>query len=206
MARPAGNYRQFDQLQHGKMNCSHVEVAGVVVGSLKHLIWDQELGPNLTHNWASRQSNWKLLLSVSLPQGQIWQYLNFELYCPTATVFKQKKKKQKMLLSFYFPCSLALYFSLPCIIIEFYILIDKIKWNESLITPTGLSRNMEMWVLHLRGSCVCVSAHVRVYVSRPMKRPVWLNIFNWTMLDCLAWKRMSGLAKDKNNATMSIFT
>lgn len=37
-------------------------------------------------------------------------------------------------------------------------------------------------------------------------RSAGVNILNWTVLNCRAWKRMSAQAREENTATMSIFT
>lgn len=133
-------------------------------------------------------------MCLSLLGDKTWQCLNFELCGPIATVFSKNKMLCIILFSVHLLCILAL----PCIIInEFYILIDKVKSKNSLTTPTRLSQK---WKCELDFWGVCARACVCVWGARPWKLSVgeyWVNILNWTMLNCLAWKRMSGQAKGK---------
>lgn len=95
-----------------------------------------------------------------------------------------------MLCIIFFVHSLCI-LALPCIIDEFSILIDRFKANELLNYTHTPFEEMEMWVWLLR--CACVRACV--WGAWPWKLSVWMNILNWTMLNCGVWKRMSGQAK-----------
>lgn len=105
------------------------------------------------------------------------------------------QQKQNALYHFIFSVHLLCILAHPCIINEFYILIDKVKKQmNSLTTPTRLSRK---WKCELNFWVVCVCVHVCVWGAWPWKLFVRVNILNWTMLNCLAWKRMSGQATGK---------
>lgn len=98
-------------------------------------------------------------------------------------------QQNKMLCIIFFVHSLCI-LALPCIIDEFYILIN---WNQmnSLTTPTRLGGNGNVSFTFEVCMCACKCE----WVAWPWKLSVWMNILNWTMLNCGVWKRMSGQAK-----------
>ena len=122
-------------------------------------------------------SNLKTLLPLSMLElWTVWSYS----YCI--------KQKEKMLFIIIFFVHLLCILALPCIINEFYILIDKVKSNEFLkYTPRAFRGDVSLTF----EVCACMC----VWGTRPWKLSVSVTILNWTMLNCSAWKRMYGQAK-----------
>lgn len=140
-----------------------------------------------------------LYLFVSLPpwgqnltMPELWTLWSYS-YCI--------QQKQEMLCIILFSVHLLCILALLCIINEFYILIDKVKSNEFLnYTHTPFKEmkcELDFWVV-----CACV--HVCMW-GLAMEAYVWVNILNWTMLNCLAWKRMSWQARGKYSNHVNIY-